>query len=401
MNIDFSQPVNRWNTHSAKWDLLTQPYGKDAISLSVADMEFRTASPISQAICSAAELGCYGYTEVFEDFANTAVHWQIQRHNWSPDPSSVIFFPRVVQCLSSLLHSPIPYHTNHPPQLGTEHKNWRVSCLFPAYDPLIEVIELSDAQLIPVELVEEKGKYVIDFTVLRQALEKSDLFILCNPHNPTGRVWTSEELHCITKIAKETGTIIFSDDVHADFLRGVTHPYTPLASIAPDLWESGHIIHCASPGKTFNLAGLESTAIFSQGDTAKLLHKAKRAYGLHNPNYFAIPGAIAAWTYGEEYLEELLPYIDSNIGYTVNYFRTHLPRAIVYEPEGTYLVWIDLRSYIYSAEDLTALMHKSKVVVSRGEDFGSRYLGYIRINTALPRTQLEEALSRLSAHLNP
>ena len=168
-----------------------------------------------------------------------------------------------------------------------------------------------------------------------------------------------------------------------------------MAVAAPALWGSGRLIQCASPGKTFTIAGLEATAVLVPGGLGDELEAAKRRMGLHNPSYFAIPAAIAAWTRGASWVDGLLSVIDANIAETVRIVRAELPRARVTDPDGTYLVWIDARPYLRDGADLDRAMRACRVAVSPGEDFGDRYAGWFRINTALPRDELVEAVPRL------
>ena len=325
--------------------------------MSVADMEFRTAPCVIDAVAAAARHGTYGYTEVFDDFRGAAVSWQRERHGWDPAPACVRFFPRVVQCVSALLNIVLPDRGTARPV---------VVSLDPAYGPLLEVAERSGAEIRRVPLLTDALPARIDVPALERALDGADLLLLCNPHNPTGRIWTTEELGAVADAALSSGALVLSDDIHADFERPGRTRYVPIAVAAPALWGSESLIQCASPGKTFTIAGLE-----------------------------AIPAAIAAWTRGASWVDGLLSVIDANIAETVRIVRAELPRARVTDPDGTYLVWIDARPYLRDGADLDRAMRACRVAVSPGEDFGDRYAGWFRINTALPRDELVEAVPRL------
>lgn len=385
----FEEHLDRWGTHSAKWDLLAARLGPEAVSMSVADMELRTAPCVIDAVTAAARHGTYGYTEVFDDFRRAAVLWQRERHGWAPEPGCVRFFPRVVQCVSALLNVVLPDRRAARPVVVT---------LDPAYGPLLEVAERSGAEIRRVPLLLDDfpaSPARIDIPALERALDGADLFLLCNPHNPTGRIWTAEELGAVADAVLPTGVLVLSDDIHADFQRPGRTRYAPIASTRPALWESGRLIQCASPGKTFTIAGLEATAVLAPGDLGDELEAAKRRMGLHNPSYFAIPAAIAAWTRGGPWVDRLRAFIDANLAEAVRIVRAELPRARVADPDGTYLIWVDARSYLRDEADLDRAVRACRVAVTPGEDFGERYAGWFRINTALPAGELAAALPRL------
>lgn len=382
----FDETITRWGTHSAKWDLLAAHLGEDALSLSVADMEFATCPEVSRAIVDACAEGIFGYTEVFDDFREAAARWQERRHGWALEPGDVHFFPRIVQCVSALCSIVLPGLLGRPPSVVT---------LDPAYGPIIEVVERAGCELrrVPLDLSGETPRIPED--LFARAMDGADLLLWCSPHNPTGRVWSEREMDMVASLARQGDVLVLSDDIHADFQRPGRNRYRPLAAVAPRLWESGRLIQCASPGKTFNSAGLEASAIAVRGELGERLEEAKRLMGLHNPNFFAIPATIAAWNLGGAWVDELRDRIDANLRVAVEYLRHALPRARVVDPDGTYLVWVDARAYLASSASLDEAVADSQVAVSPGEDFGSEYEGFFRINVALPERDLVRALERL------
>ena len=382
----FDTTINRWGTHSAKWDLLAAHLGDDALSLSVADMEFATCPEVSRAIVDACAEGIFGYTEVFDDFRQAAARWQERRHGWALDPGDVHFFPRIVQCVSALCSIILPRSLGRPP---------RVVTLDPAYGPIIEVIERAGCELrrVPLDLSGDTPQ--IPEALFARAMEGADLLLWCSPHNPTGRIWSEGEMEMVASLAVQGDVLVLSDDIHADFQRPGRKRYQPLSDFAPHLWESGRLIQCMSPGKTFNTAGLEASAIAVRGEVGERLEEAKRLMGLHNPNFFASPATIAAWNLGETWVDELRARIDANLRVAVDYLRRALPQAHVVDPDGTYLVWVDARAYLASASSLNEAVSASRVAVSPGEDFGASYEGFFRINVALPERDLMRALERL------
>lgn len=382
----FDDSIVRWGTHSAKWDLLAAHLGEDALSLSVADMEFATCPAVSRAITNACAPGIFGYTEVFDDFREAARGWQERRHGWCPEARDVHFFPRIVQCVSALCTIVLPGELGRAP---------RVVTLDPAYGPIIEVVERAGCELRRVPLDLSEGQVAIPEEAFSEAMRDADLLLWCSPHNPTGRVWTSGELDMVCALALKYGVTVLSDDIHADFQRPGRSSYRPLAVHSQPLWESGRLIQCSSPGKTFNSAGLESSAIAVRGIFGARLEEAKRLMGLHNPNFFAIPAAIAAWNESDEWVDRLRERIDANLRLAVAHLRAALPRARVIDPDGTFLVWVDARAYLASPGLLDKAVSRSRVAVSPGEDFGERYEGFFRINVALPERDLKRALDRL------
>ncbi|MDO5746112.1 MAG: aminotransferase class I/II-fold pyridoxal phosphate-dependent enzyme [Actinomycetaceae bacterium] len=382
--FDFDTITPRRNTWSAKWDLLAAPLGDQAVSLSVADMEYMTSPAIRQAMKKAAEHGIYGYTEVFDDFSAACSGWLERRHGWSVESQDIIFFPRVIEFIACYVNFIAP--------------QCKVVTMAPRYSPIMEVIERAGCAITEVDLLQDEQGYTIDFSALEKEFVHADLFLWCSPHNPTGRVWTKEESIAILDLARRYKVTVISDDVHADFVRThAAHPYIPLPVLGKDLYEKGHLIVCVSPGKTFNTAGLEVAAICcGNKELGKTIVSAKRRAGLHNPHYFAIPTAIAAWNDSDEWVDALLCQIDERIDQACHELQTHCHNWKVYRPEGTYLLWIE--TPYMSQSDLEAMVAKTQVALSLGEDFGAGYERFFRLNVAVPHKMLTEGLQRLVSY---
>ena len=370
--------MDRRLTWSAKWDLLAKPFGSDAISLSVADTEFASPIAVRDALSKRVENGAFGYTEVFSDFADACASWQSNQHSFNVSSSDVVFTPRIILTLAAILH-----------RFPT------VAVISPGYGPINEVIERSDSTCIQVPLNYVNGEFTLNLDALTNAMRKSDLLVWCSPHNPTGRVWSLNELKLIASLAKKYNCVVFSDEVHADIVRaGQVH--LPLASVAPELDQEGLIITAVSPAKTFNIAGLECAALISKNYKIRsLLQDAKRRAGIHNPNTFAIPGCIAAWENGADYRDALCVHTDYALVVARDLLLYSFPNLRVSIPEGTYLLWIDASAYVTGAKDLLRWSKKAHVPVTLGEEFGSAYSRWFRINVAMPIPQLLEALNRL------
>lgn len=377
--------ANRRGTHSAKWDLLAAPYGEGAISLSVADIEFQTAPVVSAAVIDAAQRANYGYTEVFADFYQAATRWQKSHHQWGVESDSATFFPRIIEAVSAVLS----WRTR------TYGRPLRVVTLAPYYSPILEVVHRWDAEVTPVRMDFANQPATFDILALEKALIDADLLLWCNPHNPSGRVWQTQELRQVAQLCQDNQVLVISDDIHADFTTE-GHKYAPLAKVAPRLWEDGLLLQCASPGKTFAMAGLEAAVIFGAPQLLCALEDEKRKLGLHNPNYFAIPAAIAAWTRGDQWAEELRLYVNKNLTNTREALLNRCPELSITATEGTFLQWIDASKYLSEPEDLERIQTRSRVLITPGADFGPGYQHFFRLNVAVPSPVLREGIDRLS-----
>lgn len=377
--------VNRWHTYSAKWDLLTVPLGEQALSLSVADMEFATCPAVKTAVTAAAEHGIYGYTEVFEDYYQAVHDWVNGRHGWDIPTGQFIFFSRIVQMLSGLIN----YCYAQPP---------RIAVLTPTYGPLVEVIKLSGCELLEVPLQFDflRNQVGFDHDALALAVKQSDILLWLSPHNPSGRVWTDQELAFVGNLALENQTLVISDDVHCDIVRGQKQ-YSPLGKVCPQLHAAGYLLTCYSPAKTFNIAGLEASAIVTANEDLRLgLLKAKRVMGLHNPNYFAVTAAVSGWRNGHSWVDQLNKQIDRNLRELWDWLRTDLPTANFVPSEGTYLQFVNLENTIGKEKDaVQEWMQSAQVHLSAGADFGADYSSWARFNVALGPAELRLAEERL------
>lgn len=376
---EFEVQVDRVGTWSAKWDFPVSRLGEEVICMSVADMEYLSCPLVRQAVVKAAQHGIYGYTDVFPDFAQTVQKWH-RRHGLELPLEEIVFFPRIVQMVSALVNFCLEVPL-------------KVAVIEPAYDPIIEVLRKSKCDVRIIKLTEKN--WTFNPQELEKIISEVDLFMFCSPHNPTGRVWTAAELVLIGELALKYRTLVISDDVHCEFVRAGKQ-YIPLAVAYPPLLHAGLLISAFSPGKTFNMAGLEVAAIHipELSLRGKLL-EAKRRMGIHNPNYFAIPAVITAWTEGETWLNAAKQQIDSNIAYSLARIAEHMPLAYAATPEGTYLLWLNVGSYFQTHEEVVHWTDNAKVLLSLGDAFGSGYQHWVRLNVAMPRPQLDEALNRL------
>lgn len=381
----FDNIVSRKNTNCAKWDEIIDEYGiEDLIPLTVADMDYRVAPEIINAVIEAANHGIYGYTNVSERYIELSKIWAERNYNFSPKQEWIVYCPRIIQALSLII------------QNYTE-KNDKIMVCTPLYDPIQNAVIINDRELVECPLVLEDGHYEIDFADFEAKIKSGvKIFIAVSPHNPVGRVWKEEEIKKTIDICKDNNVLIISDETHADFIwEGKFVSYGSFY----DAYDN--MIIGLSTSKNFNIAGLEASNIIIKDEAFRMFfNKLLKQAGIHNPSYFCIPAVIAAYEYGEEWLLMVKDKIRENIKLIKIFFEKDMKGFSVIEPEGTYLVWIDYRATGISENELKDIMiHKAHVAFSMGGSFGIEGKGFFRINAALPKKLLEEALLRFKSNL--
>jgi len=389
MKYDFDEVIDRTNYHSVKWDELETTFGaKDALPMWVADMEFRSPRPVIEAIKKAAEHGIYGYTSRPDSYYKAIIDWMERRHNWKVKKDWLAFSPGAVPALSFIIRAFT--------QAGD-----KVVVQPPVYYPFFRVIENNGCHVVNNPLKLSNKKYFIDWEDLERKVDdpRVKLLILCSPHNPVGRVWQKEELIILGETCLKHNIIVVSDEIHADILfEGYKH--TPFASISPAF--AHHSITCTAPSKTFNLAGLQtSTIIIPNKKYYKIYNNILDGLALDENNVFGLVALEAAYRDGEEWLEQLLSYLNENLKFLMKYFKERIPKIKVIKPEGTYLVWLDCRQLGLNTKDLNNFMiKKARVAIDDGYWFGAEGKGFMRINIACPRSFLEEGLKRIERAVN-
>lgn len=385
MRYDFDTPVDRQGTHTCKWDQMPEGAPQDALPMWVADMDLPCAEPIIRALHERIDRRIFGYT-VYENEAckNAVTGWYKRRFDWELDPKDIFFSPGVVPALAFLIN------------VLTEEGDG-IIIQRPVYHPFTNKIVANKRTVANNALVREGNTYRMDYEDLerRFADEKNKGMILCNPHNPVGRVWTEEELRRVVEIAKKYDKWIISDEIHSDLTRvGVRH--VPLTKAAPEY--ADRIIVCTAPSKTFNLAGMQFSNIMMTNPEYQRLWKeiADTRFSVAMCNPFGLTAIIAAYTEGEEWLDQLREYLDGNIRYIETFVKEHLPKAEVIDCQGTYLVWLNLGAYCADAKELETLMQKTaRVALDEGYIFGEEGIGYERINVAAPRSVVVECMERI------
>ncbi|UOQ48106.1 pyridoxal phosphate-dependent aminotransferase [Gracilibacillus caseinilyticus] len=382
MTHSFEKQIERRNTRAVKWDLVKSLYGaEDVLPMWVADMDFEVPEEVIKALTARAKHGVFGYTFTDHALASTITEWLNDRHDWQVKKPSILYSPGVI----TTLYMAIQTFTN---------KGDKVLIQTPVYPPFYQIVTNHDRELVKNQLVLRHDRYEIDFDDFEAKLQEGvKAFILCNPHNPVGRVWTETELRKIVALCKKYNVMILSDEIHADLVYS-NNKHIPIAKLDEEMADK--IITCMSPTKTFNLAGLQvSYAIVPNRSKREALEKTFQKQGIHILNTMGITALDAAYQHGREWLEQLLAQLTRNIDYVVEAFAEH-PRVDVIRPEGTYLVWLDFRKLQLSQADLKDFLQThAKVGLNDGASFGEEGTGFMRMNVACPFTLVEEGTNRI------
>jgi cystathionine beta-lyase len=378
---DFNQVIPRKNTNSYKWDIVAD----DIIPLWVADMDFEVAPEIKQAIIERANHGIFGYTLVPDSYYESIIQWFKNRHNWSIDRNSIIYTSGVVPAISATIKA-----------LAMPGENVLVQT--PVYNCFFSSIRNQGCSIIENELIREGDTYKINFEDFEKkcADEKTTIFLLCNPHNPTGRVWTKDELERMNSICLKYGVKVISDEIHCELVMP-GYSYTPFASISDECKNNSIILN--SPSKAFNIAGLQIANIICENTVwRRRINRAINIFEICDVNPFGIVALQAAYNKGGEWIDELNQYIYENYLYLKKFILEELPQVEVIKLEGTYLAWIDIMCFELSSDEAyNELLYDGKVLVNSGTLYGKKSgEGYLRINLACPRETLKKGLIRIA-----
>ena len=383
---NFDKLTQRRGTNSYKWD---ETNDADVIPVWVADMDFETAPCIIKALQERVAHGIFGYTFVPESYYEAVISWFQRRHHWRIDRSWIEYTSGVVPALSATIKA-------------LTQPGDKVLVQTPVYNCFFSSIHNNGCEIVESPLQRSANTYVINFVDLEQKLSDPavKLFILCNPHNPTGRVWTPDELRHINDLCLRHNVRVVSDEIHCELtMPGYT--YTPFASVSEACLNNSVTLN--SPSKSFNTAGLQIANIIS--NDAAIRRRINRAININevcDVNPFGVIALQAAYNEGETWLEALKTYLYANYVALQSFFAEHLPQLPVTKLEGTYLVWVDISATGLDADTLTdRLLHEAKVMVNSGTMYG-REAGkhFIRINIACPKARLMEALTRIQQEIN-
>lgn len=390
MKYDFDEQIDRRNTNSAKFDEMDALFGSDVMHLGVADMDYRSPKPIIEAMQNIVEKGVFGYTIWPENYEELVSQWMKRRYGQETKNEWIVFSPRINMALNMAVET----FTNEGDGIVLHT---------PAYTALQNAVEKYHRVMIESPLVLENGRYKMDFQQLRRNLDEkkaqgvcAKIMLLCNPHNPTGRVWEIEELRQVVDICKEYDLLLISDEIHEDFVKK-GHKFVSCLHFQEDL--QGRMIVCNSITKTFNVPGviLSNLLIPDQGIRERMKETMDR-WGLHNPNIFAAGIMEAAYTQCDEWIEQVNAYLDENYEFLKKYLEKNMPELEVIPSEGTYMAWVQTEKLQISPEELEKFfIEDAKVSVYMGSRYGKHTDSFIRINIATSRSYLQEALERIRA----
>lgn len=380
---NFDASISRQGTGCRKWDSLDSVFGYDDIlPFWIADMEFAAPPGVTAALKDRIEHPVYGYHTRERSFYQSVIEWESTRHGWNIEPEWVLNAPGVVPSINFAI-------------LALTEPGDQIIIQPPVYPPFFSCVTKNKRQVIENPLINRDGCYVPDFEDLERKMNpKVKMLILCSPHNPVGRVWTQDELARLTDICLRHKVIIVADEIHADLVYG-GHKHIPLSLLDSDVAQS--TITFISPSKTFNIAGTyTSFAVIPNETMRRKFAKLMGALHLESGNLFGITAAEAAYRTGDQWLDELLPYLEGNAQFLTDYIKDNIPGVSTYQPQGTYLAWLDFRQSGIPVSNLTHfLVHNARLGLNDGTTFGTQGTGFARLNFGCTRSLLAEGLSRL------
>jgi len=386
---NFDEIVNRRNTYSIKWDGgnllkqigLTKRYDEETIPLFTADMDLPVPQSLVDALHKTVDNRIYGYSIFPDEYYEAIQYWFKKRHNWEIDRKSIVYSPGTVHAINMAVRA----YTEPGDGIIIQR---------PVYPPFTSAIQDNGRVVVNNALKrDENNYYTIDFEdfEMKAREESTKMFILCNPHNPTGRIFTPDELKRLYDICKKYDVLIVADEIHGDLIR-CDQQFTPIAMVADD---SELLITCTAINKTFNVAGLHCTNLIIPN--GKLRNRLIKTMGNQLASPFTIAALIAVYTEGEEWLEELKEYIDGTMKMVKEFFEEHMPKVKVQIPEGTYIMWMDFSGYGITPEEVhERIYHRANVILEDGSKFGEEGNTFQRICIPSPRPIIKEAIERIA-----
>ena len=384
MNYNFDEVIDRSNSDCSKIESLKPLFGReDIIPLWVADMDFKSPPAITRALMKRVEHGVFGYTVQSDEYFNSIINWLNRRYNWKTNKNDINYVPGVVKGFSIAIEEFTEVGDN-------------IIIQPPVYHPFRIMTKSLNRNVVNNPLVLENGQYRMDFDGLRKIVsEKScKMLILCNPHNPGGRVWSEEELKELSEICFENEILVVSDEIHSDLaLPGFIH--TPFAKVSAEA--ENNSITLMAPSKTFNIAGIVSSyAVISNKEIRDKYHSFVKKRGLDEGNLFAYTATVSAYNECDDWLDEMLKYVQSNVYFVDSYLKNNIPEIKAILPEASFLIWLDCRSLNLSQNELVKLfVDKAGLALNDGSIFGPGGEGFMRLNVGSPKSILEKALSNL------
>lgn len=386
--LNFDEIIDRHGTNSVKWDTLEASYGqKNLLPLWVADMDFKAPEAVQQAFLNYVNKGIFGYAIYPDTLYEAIISWQQRRHDFSIEKENILFNSGVVPSLAVAVQA-----FTQPGDAVLIHD--------PVYPPFAAVVTENGRQLVSSRLKTETG-FSMDLADMEKQITQHHvkLFILCNPHNPGGRVWSKEELLAVGHLCQKHHVIVVSDEIHQDIVYE-KNSFTTFQKADPTFKDFSVVMTAAT--KTFNLAGIKNSMIFIKDpNLKKAFEQIQHRNHQDEINTFGIIGTQVAYDQGEAWLDELLPYLKANIDYVCDFFEKKLPKVKVLRPQATYLIWLDFSAYHLTDKKLQEkLIQEAHVVLNPGINFGSQGAGHMRLNVACPQAILEKALNQIAAAFN-
>lgn len=380
---NFDEIIDRKGTSAYKTDLLKARYGsEDLLPLWVADMDFRTPDFIVNAIRQRAEHEVLGYTIRNSDYFSPIVSWVYKRHQWHIDPSWIGFSPGILPGIVLSIRA----FTKPGDKIVIQP---------PIYPPFMSMVLNNDREIVYNQLIMKDGQYQMDFDALENLIdEKTKMLLLCSPHNPGGRVWSKDELIKLAEICNRKNVLVVSDEIHSDLILGENQHYI-FPSVSNEAFDNS--ITLIAPSKTFNIAGLVTASyIIPNSNLRYRFQKTIEASEISGGNIFAYTAARAAYESGEDWLTQLLSYLQQNIDYVSKFFNQNLPKIKVILPQASFLIWLDFSELGLSDKEIRKiLIEQCKLALNDGPSFGPGGEGYQRLNVGCSRLILEDALERI------
>lgn len=384
MNYNFDEVIDRSNSDCSKIENLKPLFGReDIIPLWVADMDFKSPPAITRALMKRVEHGVFGYTVQSDEYFNSIINWLNRRYSWKTNKNDINYVPGVVKGFSIAIEEFTEVGDN-------------IIIQPPVYHPFRIMTKALNRNVVNNPLILENGQYRMDFDGLRKIVseKKCKMLIFCNPHNPGGRVWSIEELKELSQICFENEILVISDEIHSDMaLPGFTH--TPFATVSSEA--DNNSITLMAPSKTFNIAGIVSSfAVISNKEIRDKYYSFVKKRGLDEGNLFAYTATVSAYNECDDWLDEMLKYVQSNVDFVDSYLKNNIPEIKAILPEASFLIWLDCRLLNLSQNELVKLfVDKAGLALNDGAIFGPGGEGFMRLNVGTSKLILEKALNNL------
>ena len=385
----FDTYIERRGTRSVKWDGCNEKFGVpadvDILPMWIADMDFKAPDEVVEAVTRRAGEGIYGYITKPDSFYESIVSWVARRYQWAVEREWITFTPGVIPGFN------VAYQSFSNPGDG-------IIVQTPIYYPFMDGIHNNGRRMVVNPLIEREGEWYMDFDLLEQQVKdpRNKILIMANPHNPTGRCWTREELERLGDLCADNGVLVICDEIHADLImEGASH--CSMGTLSEKI-KNNTIFHYA-PSKTFNLAGLQTAyCIIPNPEILAVFERGMNANRIFNMNWFGQIALETAYNQCEDYVTGLCRYVSANMDYMADYLQNHLPMLKMKKSQGTYMVWVDFRGTGMTTEEIERfIIEKARIAVDMGTWFGPGGEGFLRFNLACPRCLVEEAMARLSS----